>query len=724
MVGHRLIGGSGNTSVSYQSFTQLQDDNDVVINVMPQQRDSSRSWQHYINDLDFFFAKIYKYHRYAGFQAILIRYLSQLLQFCFVIFFTFFLVNVIDYDALLHSNAQRTISDVIFSLSQIRVGTFQILLLIVSVISLLIRLLKIARKLLIYSAIGQFYADALRIRDCTLFTWPEVQARLIETERVCLFQGKNLTELDVHNRILRRTNYMIALVNKQLLPIHYRLPLLGEITYLPKGLLYYFNFLFFKAPFIRMFETNWKLKDEYKQIARREECAQTLRRNCVRLSLLMAFFGIFFSFWQFLNLFYRYADEMKTNPGRIFAFRTWTPYARLYCRHFNELDHNLEDRLNKGHRPATKYMNSFISVPLESLAKLVMFMCRAMAAVIGLLAMYSEHVLGVEHMVTLLAALFFVGFACNGFIRGDIPQKHTQTELYEHVLAHIHYVPCNHPAETPQARSHLAVLFGYKISAIMEELVCPFVAPYIVYKHLGARSSELVDFFRNCSIEIPGIGDVCSFAMMNIDKNGNPTVRQAIEKCTTRNEPVPSVSSANLQEVHEDPNYERFSAKPCIVSENGKLELSLIHFKSMNPGWRPYDSQANFIQSFQHDLRNATVMSQLGDSLHGSTLASTAAQTRTSATGRAVPSEFTSQYTPLPATVASLIPRTPYSSMIGEEELTSGTTTPETAMSINSVFFRHRLAAIAADRQSVMNESQPLLSQSVPLKTYTGSHDV
>lgn len=752
--GTGLASQNHHSNVSYQSFTQLHDENDVVINVVPSQATGARSWQHYINDLDFFFAKIYKYHRYAGFPAIVIRYTTQLLEFLFVICLTFVVINCIDYDTLFSAATQRrTFRDIFVPPDLVRVGSVQCILLIIALFSLLVRILKVIRKLFVYRGIGQFYADALRIRDCTLFTWPEVQARLIATERVCLFQGKRITELDIHNRILRRKNYMIALINKELLPIFFYVPFIGDIIYLPKGLQYYFNFILFKAPFIRLFETNWKLKDEYKQIGRRDECAAQFRRNCFRFSLFMAVFGIFFTFWQLLNLFYRYADEIKTNPGRVFAFRRWTPYARLYCRHFNELDHNLEDRLNKGHRPATKYMNSFISVPLESCAKLVLFMSRAMAAVLGILTLYSEHVLGVEHMLSVLAGLIFVGFACNGFIRNDVPQKHTQIELYEHVLSHIHYVPAHHPPATPQARAQIGVLFGYKILGILEELICPLVAWYIVARHLSSKSVALVDFFRNCSIEIPGIGDVCSFSMLNIDKNGNPAVRQAIEKPKggmSRSETgdsslpnAPSTSSANLQEVSAEQMEQRepFVGKPCVPTQNGKLELSLINFKLMNPSWRPIDSQAQFIQSFQHDLQQATAISMsAGQSriLFPPTNAeSWSVQTSNDfLTGnlRSPPAASFMVQPPTGATnsariTASLIPRTPYSSMINPcsdpedpDHFESGLLSPESNMSINSIFFRHRLAEIAADQSTDRQaETSVSLPQSVPLQTYTDS---
>ena len=76
----------GSTKVNYQSFQQIHDDDDVAINIVPQSG-AAPLWRHYINDLDFFFKKIYKFHQYGGFNAIIIRYLAQLIQFAFVVGF-------------------------------------------------------------------------------------------------------------------------------------------------------------------------------------------------------------------------------------------------------------------------------------------------------------------------------------------------------------------------------------------------------------------------------------------------------------------------------------------------------------------------------------------------------------------------------------------------------------------------------------------------------------
>lgn len=59
----------------------------------------------------------------------------------------------------------------------------------------------------------------------------------------------------------------------------------------------------------------------------------------------------------FLSLF---GQLVKRDPG-VLGIRCWSQYGMLYMRHFNELDHELQARLNRAYRPAVKYMESFSS---------------------------------------------------------------------------------------------------------------------------------------------------------------------------------------------------------------------------------------------------------------------------------------------------------------------------------------------------------------------------
>lgn len=48
------------------------------------------------------------------------------------------------------------------------------------------------------------------------------------------------------------------------------------------------------------------------------------------------------------------------------------------------------------------------------------------------------------------------------------------------------------------------------------------MTPYILYFRLRRRAIDIVDFYRQFTVEVVGVGDVCSFAQMDIRKHGNP----------------------------------------------------------------------------------------------------------------------------------------------------------------------------------------------------------
>lgn len=49
------------------------------------------------------------------------------------------------------------------------------------------------------------------------------------------------------------------------------------------------------------------------------------------------------------------------------------------------------------------------------------------------------------------------------------------------------------------------------------------VTPYVLCFHLRPRALDIVDFYRQFTVEVVGVGDVCSFAQMDIRRHGNPT---------------------------------------------------------------------------------------------------------------------------------------------------------------------------------------------------------
>jgi hypothetical protein len=49
---------------------------------------------------------------------------------------------------------------------------------------------------------------------------------------------------------------------------------------------------------------------------------------------------------------------MKRSPGELHS-RYWSSYAEFNCRHLNELEYEMRNRLNSAIEAATAYQNSF-----------------------------------------------------------------------------------------------------------------------------------------------------------------------------------------------------------------------------------------------------------------------------------------------------------------------------------------------------------------------------
>lgn len=436
--------------------------------------EGSKSPWHHIENLDLFFSRVYNLHQKNGFTCMLIGEIFELMQFLFVVAFTTFLVSCVDYDILfankmvnhsLHPTepVKVTLPDA-FLPAQVCSARIQengslITILVIAGVFWVHRLIKFIYNICCYWEIHSFYLHALRIPMSALpyCTWQEVQARIVQTQKehqICIHK-RELTELDIYHRILRFQNYMVALVNKSLLPLRFRLPGLGEVVFFTRGLKYNFELILFWGPG-SLFLNEWSLKAEYKRGGQRLELAQRLSNRILWIGIANFLLCPLILIWQILYAFFSYAEVLKREPGALGA-RCWSLYGRCYLRHFNELEHELQSRLNRGYKPASKYMNCFLSPLLTLLAKNCAFFAGSILAVLIALTIYDEDVLAVEHVLTTVTLLGVTVTVCRSFI----PDQHMvfcPEQLLRVILAHIHYMPDHwqgvHPGGVTEPHCH------------------------------------------------------------------------------------------------------------------------------------------------------------------------------------------------------------------------------------------------------------------------------
>lgn len=379
---------------------------------------------------------------------------------------------------------------------------------------------------------------------------------------------------------------MVAMMNKNLIPSKICLPFMGETVCFSRGLKYSIELILFRGPW-SPFENNWHLREEYKRSNKRIELAQKLSRQITWIALAYLILSPLIFLWNLMVFFFSYADIIKREPGTL-GVRCWSQYGLLYMRHFNELEHELKARLNRAYRPAVKYMNSFSSPLMAVIASNLVFVCGGLLSVFIVLTIYDEDVVQVEHVLTIMTVLTAIVLTCQSFVPEDnqiwIPET-----LMTAVLSHTHYLPGTWRglAHTSRVREQFGQFFQFRLTYLINELLSPITIPYMLIFQLRPRALDIVDFFRNFTVSVVGVGDVCSFAQMDVRKHGNPDW-QPTHSTTSSDDYRPPVAC---------------DANQYTQGENGKTELSLFHFKLTNPGWE----MPNEAKLFLNDIRRHAV---------------------------------------------------------------------------------------------------------------------
>ncbi|CAK9290579.1 unnamed protein product [Gordionus sp. m RMFG-2023] len=410
-------------------------------------------------------------------------------------------------------------------------------------------------------------------RDLPYITWRTVTDRLKlvhkTTHRLSVHKAE-LTDSDILHRMLRFDNYFTALVgygqngrlnaqynnninvldNKggqsggDLLPLNFRLPILGWDLYaLNQGLSYNLELILFRGP-LSPFKTNWQLRDEYKKAVCRLEIAEKLRKRIMIYGILNLILSPAIFMWQILYYFFAYAQSVRNDPGTALGTRVWSPYARVYFRHYNEPEHELKVRLARAYPYSIRFAASFNSRLTILIAKFGAFfsgsLIIAVLVISATIAFTSQAQTQIKNqgneasaLLTLLTLLGIIYGACRSLTGPDpdgdecpllnVPTQRSSS--LQKVLAHVHYLPADwfvsssafNKTEDFQRGEIIrdafcSRFFELKLAHFLLETLSPVLNPWILCKALAPKSLEIVDFFRNYTIEIEGVGDVCSLA--------------------------------------------------------------------------------------------------------------------------------------------------------------------------------------------------------------------
>lgn len=217
-------------------------------------------------------------------------------------------------------------------------------------------------------------------------------------------------------------------------------------------------------------------------------------------------------------------QEFRNSPGKLSA-RAFTPLAEWNLREFNELQHHFEIRMRMSYTSADDYLSQFPRDKTNQFLHFVSLVSGTLAGLLGLATLLDpELFLGFE-ITPGRTAVFYISIFTAIFVgaRGSIPED---SEVHEPVPALInlmmltHYQPTRGKAQlhSNDVRVEFSSLYQMKVLIFLEEILSLIVAPFILWRNSGKRSEMIVDFFRDSTVQVDGLGYLCTFSVFDFRK--------------------------------------------------------------------------------------------------------------------------------------------------------------------------------------------------------------
>ncbi|KAL5336079.1 APG9-domain-containing protein [Aspergillus crustosus] len=551
-----------------------------------------------VENLDNFFKDAYVYYLANGIWSILLSRCLSLGTSAFIVGFTTFLTNCVNYSSVPHS---KSLNQILITQCIKKMSLWSTFLLWALCIFWILKAIHLVLEIRGHKKMHDFYHHLLGITDAEIQTisWQEVVSRLmalrdanpstagaVSANNRKLLGSQSKQRMDAHdiaNRLMRKENYLIALINKDILDLTLPIPFLRNKQLFSRSLEWNIHLCIMDY----VFNEQGQVRTLFLKDTHRKALSEGLRRRFMFFGILNIFIAPFLVVYFLMHYFFRYFNEYKTAPSQL-SSRQYTPLAEWKFREFNELWHLFERRINMSYPYATRYVDQFPKDKTVQIAGFVSFVSGAITSVLALATIIDpELFLGFEltHDRTVLFYLGVFGSVW-AFTRGIIPEA---TDVFDpeyalrEVIRYTHYVPSHWQGKlhSDEVRRDFATLYQPKIVIFLEEVLSMLFTPFILWFSLPKCSERVIDFFREFTVHVDGMGYLCSFSVFDFKKGTNE---------------LSQGHTNQRNHTRQDPRADYFSTKDgkMLASYYGFLDNYGGNHRSTHPNRRQFHPPPNF----------------------------------------------------------------------------------------------------------------------------------
>ncbi|KAI6313324.1 autophagy protein atg9 [Pyricularia oryzae] len=496
-----------------------------------------------VSNLDNFIKDVYAYYRAAGFWCIIVQRILELVNAAFVAVFLTFLSQCVDYHKLPHS---KKMEDIIIPKCTQNMSLVWNVGLWLFVIYFICRCFGLIIQLRQLKHLRDFYTHLLKIpgADMQSVSWQDVVGRIMALRDSHPRTAGNLTRVqrawigsqskerldahDIANRIMRRENFMIAMLNKDVLDLTIPLPFFRNKQHMSECVVLAISFSILDF----VFDNQGQVNPEFLKASRRRQLSQKLKSRFFFAGLMIFVMSPFIALYLILVYFLTYFHEFRNDPGALGA-RTYNSLAKWKFREFNELDHLFNDRMNMSHPFAKRYIDMFPKRKTEQVARTVSFITGSIVAVLGLATIFDSEAFLTFEITPDRSVLFYVSILATlwAVARGNISDDN---EVYDpefamkSIIEFTHYEPDHWRGRlhSTEVKNEFSELYKPRPQIFLEEILSILLTPLVLLVSLPNSTDQIVDFFREFTIHVDGLGYVCLFSVFNFQQ-GHANQKQA-----------------------------------------------------------------------------------------------------------------------------------------------------------------------------------------------------
>ena len=436
---------------------------------------------------DHFHKQLYNFYYNKGFMPILLTEITDIISLLFSIVFTYFFFILLDWSSLLECKNANNCSDIYSYLIYKELNFFEICVVFVSIIYFINKSYDFVSKIKNLYLINNYYENELEIKSNDLYSlsWSTVLKKI--TEKQSIFDTHDIT-----NKIMKKENYMIALIDKKIIDI--------SPCYFTKQLIANIEYILFNN--LNNLNSNNKLKIKF-----------------ILFGLFNFSISIFIFIYQIIHFLISNIDDFYTNKN-VLGPRRYNLYATIKFREYNELLHYFEERINKSIKHSNDYTKQFETPIMEVIGKFIGMISGSFLFFFLVISILDESVLLYVKFLD-RTLLFYMGLvtAISSLSRSLIksPEEcvYDPNGVMKKIVEYTHYMPkrwenrCN----TYIVRDEFLSLFPYKIILFYYDLISVFTTPYILIFVLSKKSDDIMSFIKLNTIYDDSIGsNICLYA--------------------------------------------------------------------------------------------------------------------------------------------------------------------------------------------------------------------